>query len=198
MSFLSFLVLHGFTAQAAGDPHVNVRHTYKSKWMWVPTGTVLGAGLGGALITGNNCPVTQSWRGRRYCDSASEQLGHAATADRGHAINQPAGASGHHCVAVLRANQSTVSGSNDMKKMIQLACRYWLAGLLLKLLMTTRCSAHRRTRRRPHQCSISEQCQLSIGQFSRIQNVLNIQPVVPIHVSKDWLVISLITPVVYQ
>ena len=38
-----------------------------------------------------------------------------------------------------------------------------------------------------------------IAQFSRIQNVLNIQPVVPIHVSEDWLVISRwITPVVYQ
>ena len=38
-----------------------------------------------------------------------------------------------------------------------------------------------------------------IGEFSRIQNVLNIQPVVPIHVSKDWLVISRwITPVIYQ
>ena len=38
-----------------------------------------------------------------------------------------------------------------------------------------------------------------IGQFSRIQNVLDIQPVVPIHVSNDWLVISRwITPVVYQ
>src|SRR5215472_13233035 len=38
-----------------------------------------------------------------------------------------------------------------------------------------------------------------IGQFSRIQNVLNIQPVVPIHVSNDWLVISRwITPVIYQ
>ena len=38
-----------------------------------------------------------------------------------------------------------------------------------------------------------------IGQFSRVQDVLNIQPVVPIHVSEDWLVISRwITPVVYQ
>ena len=38
-----------------------------------------------------------------------------------------------------------------------------------------------------------------IGEFSRIQDVLNIQPVVPIHVSEDWLVISRwITPVVYQ
>src|SRR5215470_5007909 len=38
-----------------------------------------------------------------------------------------------------------------------------------------------------------------IGQFSRVQNVLNIQPVVPIHLSNDWLLLSRwITPVVYQ
>jgi hypothetical protein len=38
-----------------------------------------------------------------------------------------------------------------------------------------------------------------IGEFSRIQNVLNIQPVVPIHLSEKWLLISRwIMPVVYQ
>src|SRR6266550_8002967 len=38
-----------------------------------------------------------------------------------------------------------------------------------------------------------------IGQFSRVQDVLNIQPVIPYHVSEDWLIISRwITPVVYQ
>jgi hypothetical protein len=38
-----------------------------------------------------------------------------------------------------------------------------------------------------------------IGHFSRIQNVLNIQPVVPIHVNNDWLILSRwITPVIYQ
>jgi hypothetical protein len=38
-----------------------------------------------------------------------------------------------------------------------------------------------------------------IGEFSRVQDVLNIQPVVPIHLSKDWILISRwITPVVYQ
>src|SRR5215467_3059937 len=38
-----------------------------------------------------------------------------------------------------------------------------------------------------------------IGRYSRIQDVLNIQPVVPIHVNHDWLIISRwITPVVYQ
>ena len=37
-----------------------------------------------------------------------------------------------------------------------------------------------------------------IGQFSRVQDVLNIQPVIPYHVSEDWLIISRwITPVVY-
>jgi len=38
-----------------------------------------------------------------------------------------------------------------------------------------------------------------LGRFSRVQDVLDIQPVVPFHVSKDWLIISRwITPVVYQ
>jgi hypothetical protein len=38
-----------------------------------------------------------------------------------------------------------------------------------------------------------------IGRFSRIQNVLNVQPVVPIQVSENWLILSRwITPVVYQ
>src|SRR5215470_17857121 len=38
-----------------------------------------------------------------------------------------------------------------------------------------------------------------IGQFSRVQNVLNIQPVVPFHVSDAWTIISRwITAFVYQ
>lgn len=38
-----------------------------------------------------------------------------------------------------------------------------------------------------------------IGHYSRVQDVLNIQPVVPIHLSDDWLLISRwIMPVVYQ
>jgi hypothetical protein len=38
-----------------------------------------------------------------------------------------------------------------------------------------------------------------IGQFGRIQDVLNIQPVVPIRLSSDWLLISRwIMPVIYQ
>jgi hypothetical protein len=38
-----------------------------------------------------------------------------------------------------------------------------------------------------------------IGQFSRVQDVLNIQPVIPFHVTEDWIIISRwITPVVYQ
>jgi hypothetical protein len=38
-----------------------------------------------------------------------------------------------------------------------------------------------------------------IGRFSRVQDVLNIQPVIPITLNEDWLLISRwITPVVYQ
>jgi hypothetical protein len=38
-----------------------------------------------------------------------------------------------------------------------------------------------------------------VGQFSRVQDVLNIQPVVPFNVTEDWLLITRwITPVVYQ
>jgi hypothetical protein len=38
-----------------------------------------------------------------------------------------------------------------------------------------------------------------IGRFSRVQDVLNIQPVIPFHLSEDWTLISRwITPVVYQ
>ena len=38
-----------------------------------------------------------------------------------------------------------------------------------------------------------------IGRFSRVQDVLNIQPVIPFHLSEDWILISRwITPVVYQ
>jgi hypothetical protein len=38
-----------------------------------------------------------------------------------------------------------------------------------------------------------------VGEFSRVQDVLNIQPVIPFHVGEDWLIISRwITPVVYQ
>ena len=34
-------------------------------------------------------------------------------------------------------------------------------------------------------CPVSEQCELPIGEYSRVQDVLNIQPVVPFHVSED-------------
>src|SRR5580704_16786488 len=38
-----------------------------------------------------------------------------------------------------------------------------------------------------------------IGQFSRVQDVLNIQPVIPISLNEDWLLITRwITPIVYQ
>ncbi len=38
-----------------------------------------------------------------------------------------------------------------------------------------------------------------IGQFSRVQDVLNIQPVIPVSLNEDWLLITRwITPIVYQ
>ncbi len=38
-----------------------------------------------------------------------------------------------------------------------------------------------------------------IGQYSRVQDVLNIQPVIPMSLNQDWLLISRwITPIVYQ
>ena len=38
-----------------------------------------------------------------------------------------------------------------------------------------------------------------IGEYSRIQDVLNIQPVIPFHVNENWLIISRwITPIIYQ
>ena len=38
-----------------------------------------------------------------------------------------------------------------------------------------------------------------IGQYSRVQDVLNIQPVIPIGLNEDWLLITRwITPIVYQ
>jgi hypothetical protein len=38
-----------------------------------------------------------------------------------------------------------------------------------------------------------------IGPFDRTQNVLNIQPVIPTHISKDWnLIIRWIAPIIWQ
>lgn len=46
---------------------------------------------------------------------------------------------------------------------------------------------------------IQENFNFNIGPADRTQNVLNIQPVVPISVSKDWnLIVRWITPVIYQ
>jgi hypothetical protein len=40
---------------------------------------------------------------------------------------------------------------------------------------------------------------LGVGPYDRIQNVLNVQPVVPVHLSEDWnLIVRWITPIVYQ
>ena len=46
---------------------------------------------------------------------------------------------------------------------------------------------------------IQENWNFGIGQDNRIQNVLNIQPVIPFSVSKNWnLITRWITPVVFQ
>ena len=46
---------------------------------------------------------------------------------------------------------------------------------------------------------IQDNANFGVGPADRNQNVLNIQPVIPINVSKDWnLVIRWITPIVYQ
>ena len=38
-----------------------------------------------------------------------------------------------------------------------------------------------------------------IGPNNRTQNILNIQPVIPVRVSKNWnLILRIITPVIYQ
>src|SRR5271157_4696740 len=46
---------------------------------------------------------------------------------------------------------------------------------------------------------IQENFNFNIGPANRTQNVLNIQPVIPVSLSKDWnLIIRWITPVIYQ
>jgi hypothetical protein len=46
---------------------------------------------------------------------------------------------------------------------------------------------------------IQENWNFNIGPANRTQNVLNIQPVIPLSVSKDWnLIVRWITPVIYQ
>lgn len=46
---------------------------------------------------------------------------------------------------------------------------------------------------------IQENWNFGIGPAARIQNVLNVQPVIPITVGKDWnLIVRWITPVIYQ
>ena len=46
---------------------------------------------------------------------------------------------------------------------------------------------------------IQENFNFNIGPADRTQNVLNIQPVIPLSISKDWnLIVRWITPVIYQ
>ena len=62
-----------------------VRDAYQSKWMWVLTGTVAGAGLSGALTYHQHrAPVTQSPAPGAYCDSGiGAAKAHAAVAMTG-------------------------------------------------------------------------------------------------------------------
>ena len=104
---------------------------------------------------------------------------------------------------VLRRTNRPVIGSHYMKKVIGI-CLQVLAGAGLVSaqgapddgkVLTTFQNPVGNLISVPFQNNVN----FPIGQFSRIQNVLNIQPVVPIHVSEDWIVISRwITPVVYQ
>ena len=46
---------------------------------------------------------------------------------------------------------------------------------------------------------VQENWNFDIGQADRTQNVVNIQPVIPFSVSKDWnLITRWITPIIYQ
>ena len=54
-------------------------------------------------------------------------------------------------------------------------------------------------RRQPHQRSGAEQQQHGMISGYRTQNVLNIQPVIPVKFSENWnLIIRWITPIIYQ
>jgi hypothetical protein len=46
---------------------------------------------------------------------------------------------------------------------------------------------------------IQNNSNFGVGAYNRTQNVLNIQPVIPVHISKDWMLISrIIQPIVWQ
>lgn len=46
---------------------------------------------------------------------------------------------------------------------------------------------------------LQENMNVDIGPYGRNQSVLNFQPVIPMHLTKNWLVISrIITPIIYQ
>ena len=102
-----------------------------------------------------------------------------------------------------KANQSTNQWSNYMKKTIHIGLQVLACAGLLSAQGAPDDGKVLTTFQNPVGDLISVPFQnnvnFPIGHFSRIQNVLNIQPVVPIHVSEEWLVISRwITPVVYQ
>ena len=102
-----------------------------------------------------------------------------------------------------KANQSTNQWPNYMKKTIHSCLQVFACAGLLSAQGTPDDAKVLTTSQNPVGDLISVPFQnnvnFPVGKFSRIQNVLNIQPVVPIHMSNDWLVISRwITPVVYQ
>jgi hypothetical protein len=46
---------------------------------------------------------------------------------------------------------------------------------------------------------IQENWNFGIGTASRVQNVLNVQPVIPVNLSQNWnLIVRWVTPIVYQ
>src|SRR5262249_48725775 len=104
---------------------------------------------------------------------------------------------------VLRRTNGLISRSNYMNKTIRICLQVFACAGLVFGQGTPDDAKVLTTSQNPVGDLISVPFQnnvnFPIGKFSRIQNVLNIQPVVPIHVSSDWLVISRwITPVVYQ
>ena len=51
----------------------------------------------------------------------------------------------------------------------------------------------------PNQCPDSENSNFGVGFYNRTQDVINIQPVIPTRVSKNWMLITrVIQPIVWQ
>ena len=51
----------------------------------------------------------------------------------------------------------------------------------------------------PDQCSIQNNSNFGVGAYDRTQDVLNIQPVIPAKISKNWMLITrIIQPIIWQ